>query len=315
MSRILRTALAAFALATAPLAVVAAPQTAHAQTTAPKPNILVMGEDADTDSVPRGNRVFNRVIQALAEDMNVAGYNVYDETAIAMGITQPNRVRRRDAELIDIARSVSTPVDVVAIFSIYASASDSAYSDIKRPNIRIPGRLLNVRTGQQIGSFEVSGLQLPPLPVACDRECVLEKVGDSASTLGTELSAALTSKLDGFIAPAATGGLSGTVSKEPTTGALADPNCGGLPTAYVLRFDGFDEAEITALEEYIAAYSCVSSQRPVRASARSAEYWYETRSDAARLNRNLRLTVEHMGLGAQVGFAGNTFVVKKVATR
>ncbi|WP_331317679.1 hypothetical protein [Methylobacterium mesophilicum] len=163
-----------------------------------KPNVVVMGEDADEDAVPRGNRIFQRVIHELSETMNLRGYNVYDETAVAMGFTQANRVRRRDAELIEVARAVQTPpLDVVAVFQIYASASKSPYSDIVRPEIRIPGRLLNVRTGQSLGSFEVAGLQLPPLPQGCDRECLLERVGAEAKTVGADLAAALTAKLDG----------------------------------------------------------------------------------------------------------------------
>ena len=71
-----------------------------------RPTIVVMGEDSDEDSVPRGNRIFQRVIAELGETMNVRGYNVYDETAVAMGLTQPGRVRRRDAELIDVARAI-----------------------------------------------------------------------------------------------------------------------------------------------------------------------------------------------------------------
>ncbi len=127
-----RTALAAFSLG---LAFVAGPALAQ-----PKPTVVVMGEDADEDSVPRGNRIFQRVIAELSETMNLRGYNVYDETAVAMGFTQPNRVRRRDAELIEVARAVSSPpLDVVAVFQIYASATKSAYSDIVRPEVRIPG--------------------------------------------------------------------------------------------------------------------------------------------------------------------------------
>ncbi len=36
---------------------------AQAQT---RPNLVVMGEDADEDSVPRGNRIFQRVITELS---------------------------------------------------------------------------------------------------------------------------------------------------------------------------------------------------------------------------------------------------------
>lgn len=189
------------AAVSAGLALVFALSAAPAQAQA-KPNVVVMGEDADEDAVPRGNRIFQRVIAELSETMNLRGYNVYDETAVAMGFTQPNRVRRRDAELIEVARAVSSPpLDVVAIFQIYASASKSAYSDIVRPQVRIPGRLLNVRTGQSLGAFEVAGLQLPPLPQGCDRECLLERVGAEAKTIAGDVASALTAKLDGFVAP------------------------------------------------------------------------------------------------------------------
>lgn len=306
------------ALALALLALAAAP--AHAQS--PSINIVMMGEDADEDSVPRGNRIYNRVVQALGEEMNVRGFQVFDETAVAMTITEPGRVRRRDAELIDVARAVQAPpLDVMGVFTIYASARDSSFSDVVRPAIRIPGRLLNVATGQQIGSFEVTGLQLPPLPVNCDRECLLENVGAEARVLAAELADALATKLEGFTAaPASATPLTALPlgkgdTPVVTTAPAAGSECGGLPTAYVIRFEGFDATEIAALEEYVNAYSCVAGVRPVRASARAAEYWYETRSDSARLNRNLRLTLEHMDVPGQVRFAGNSFVVTKVATR
>ena len=284
------------------------------------PTIVVMGEDADADSVPRGNRIFERVLPALAEEMNVRGFDVYDETAVAMGFTDAGRVGRTDAELIEVARAVGNPpLDVMVIFSIYASAQDSVYSDLVRPSVRIPGRLLNVATGQQIGSFEVTGLELPPLPVLCDRECLLETVGDSARLLAADLAVALTDKLEGFAAaPAAPAAPVGVVTgAAPVVIAPAAPGdeCAGLPTAFVVRVEGFEELEVSAMEEYLAAFGCAQGVRPVRAAARSAEYWYETRADSGRLNRNLRLMLEHMDVGGQVSFAGNTFVVTKVATR
>jgi hypothetical protein len=210
-------------------------------------------------------------------------------------------------------------VDVIVVFTIYASVREAAYADIVRPDVRIPGRILNVRTGQMIGSFEVSGLELPPLPVVCERECLLESVGDSAAILGAELSAALTTKLAGFVAAPATEVITSgaaVIVTEPTVSVVTPSDtCEGLPTAYVIRFEGFDTNEITALEEYINSYACVDSARPVRASDRLSEYWYETRSDSARLNRNLRLTLEHMGVDGQLRFAGNTFILTRIATR
>ncbi|KQP32956.1 hypothetical protein ASF27_16695 [Methylobacterium sp. Leaf102] len=287
-----------------------------------KPNIVVMGEDADEDSVPRGNRIFQRVITELSETMNLRGYNVYDETAVAMGFTQPNRVRRRDAELIEVARAVQNPpVDVVAVFQVYASASKSAYSDIVRPEVRIPGRLLNVRTGQSLGAFEVAGVQLPPLPQGCDRECLLERVGAEAKTIAADVAAALTAKLDGVVAPRRgtdAGGPAFTAPPLAGGAPAAVPGgeaCGGLPTAYTVKLSGFSAQEVQAAEEYMAAFRCYEHHRPVRSGGASAEYWYETRSDSARLGRNLRLMLEHMSAPGQVQFSGNIFVISRVATR
>jgi hypothetical protein len=309
-----------FLLAAAVLAVAAplAPMRAAAQT---KPNIVVMGEDADEDTVPRGNRIFNRVIHELAEVMNVHGYNVYDETAVGMIITQPGRARRRDTEIIDVARAVQTPpLDVIAVFQIYASATKSTVSDIVRPNIRIPGRLLNVRTGQQIAAFEVPGLELAPLPQDCDRECLLERVGGEAKLVADELAQALTQKLSGFILPArganAVGGpapLSGSVTALVPAGD--GQGCANLPTAFVIRLTGFSTDEVQAIEEYLRAFGCYLHHRPIRSTASQAEYWYETRADSARLNRNMHLMLEHMSTAGQVSFAGNTFNITKLATR
>lgn len=309
-------------LSAAMLAVAAllAAEHAAAQT---KPNIVVMSEDADEDTVPRGNRIFNRVIRELAEVMNVHGYNVYDETSVTKGFTQPGRVRRRDAEIIDVARAVQTPpLDVIAVFQIYASATKSTVSDIVRPNIRIPSRLLNVRTGQQIAAFEVAGLELAPLPQGCDRECLLERVGGEARLVANELAQALTLKLSGFILPARGAGavgeptppLSGSVTALVPRGGDGQ-GCANLPTAFVIRLNGFSTSEVQAIEEYLRAFGCYLHHRPVRATVSQAEYWYETRADSARLNRNMKLMLEHMSTAGQVSFAGNTFNVTKLATR
>jgi hypothetical protein len=309
-----------FLLAAAAVLAVAAPLApvhAAAQT---KPNIVVMSEDADEDTVPRGNRIFNRVIHELAEVMNVHGYNVYDETAVAMGFTQPGRVRRRDAEIIDVARAAQTPpLDVIVVFQIYASATKSTVSDIVRPNIRIPGRLLNVRTGQQIAAFEVAGLELAPLPQGCDRECLLERVGGEAKLVANELAQALTLKLSGFILQAQGAGAVGEPPQSRSVTALMPAGdvqgCTHLPTAFVIRLNGFSASEVEAIEEYLRAFGCYLHNRPIRATASQAEYWYETRADSARLNRNMHLMLEHMSTPGQVSFAGNTFNITKLATR
>ena len=90
-------------LATGMAFAIAALSFAPAAVAQQQPNLLIMGEDADLDSVPRNSRIFNRVLRAIEAEMQAEGFAVYDETAVTMGITDPGRVGRTDAELITVA--------------------------------------------------------------------------------------------------------------------------------------------------------------------------------------------------------------------
>jgi hypothetical protein len=165
------------------------------------PNVLVVSEDADIDTVPRNHRIFNRVLEAISEQLIARGFHVIDETSVGLEITEPNRVRRRDAELIEVARAFDRPpIDVLVIFQIYASVQTGKFSDIARPRIRVAGRMLTIRGNQRLGSFEAGDdLEFPPLPRHCDRECLFERLGTEAKLVGTSVGAALATKLAAYL--------------------------------------------------------------------------------------------------------------------
>lgn len=272
-----------------------------------QPNLLIMGEDADQDTVARNSRIFNRVIRALEAEFQADGFRVYDETAVSMSVTDPQRVRRTDAELITIARRIQdAPIDAIVVFQIYASTEKNPFADIMDLRVRIPGRLLNAQTGQALANYEISygPNDLPPLPPGCSRDCVLEHVGDQARRIAADVGAVLSTHLD-FLSPAAAA--APAISGEPTREA-----CVGLSTAYTLTFRNFEYEEITMIEEYLASFSGYEHHRPTRSGAREAVYWYETCSDPARLNRNLRLMSEHMGVEVRLGMVQNRFEIDKI---
>ncbi len=271
-----------------------------------QPNILIMGEDADQDTIPRNSRIFNRVLRAMESEMQAMGFRVYDETAVTMGITDPGRVRRTDAEVITVARRVQdVPIDVATVFQIYASAEQNPFADITDLRVRVSGRLLNVPTGQALANYEVSygPGDLPPLPPQCNRECQLENVGDHAGRIGADVARALAVHLD-FLSPTA-----------PATGAVitgtapAPDGCVGMTTAYTIILRNFSADQVTQVEEYLVSFSGYDHHRPMRASGTEATYWYETCSDQARLNRNLRLMTEHMGMTVEMRMVGNRFEI------
>lgn len=288
-------------LAVSTIAVLTNACTSHPSHAAEMPNLMVMGEDADRDTVPRNSRVFKRVLSALTNELHNDGFNVYDETAVTLDDFAQGRARRTDAELIDIARSVKRPpIDVATIFSIYANARKRSYTTTIRT--RIEGRLLNVKTGQSLGNFEVELPQPANAPVDCDRECVLETVGRNADVLAQDLGAVLTTKLAYIV----DGGPS--VRATAATGS-------NLPTAYSLEFSGFTPNEISQIEECLVAFSGYKHHRSVTSSMRRNDYWYETRSDSARLNRNIREMLAYLDLEGRVSFAGNRFGIEKITLR
>lgn len=296
---------------------------AHAQSPNSRINLLVMSDDADPDTVPRNNRIFNRVQLQLSEYLNTRGFQVYDETSLALGITQTARVRRRDAELIEIARAVSTPIDAMVVYQIYASARRAVAADIRFPEIRIAGRVLNVRSGQFIAAFEVGGFQLPALPNPCSAECLLETVGSQSRVLAADLGAAIAQKLEGFARPgggAAAVGKDGIVLGGGAGGGAAPVAAGGegcnnLPTDFMIQLRDFTAAEVDRIESEFVRWGCYRAHRATQMTSTSADFFYSTSADSARLTRNFRLMLELVGLNGQVNFSGNRLVVSKVATR
>lgn len=295
---------------------------------ADQPNLLIMGEDADEDTVPRHNRAFNRVNDALRTRMMEVGFKVYNETAVTMEMTNPGRVRRTDAELITVAQSVtSVPIDVVVAFQIYAQSRKAAYGDINQLQIRVRGHMLQMQTGRDLGVFEASvgPRGLKPLPVNCNRDCVLEHVGNEARIIANDVGTVLARQLDA---------LSPTAPKAPTMAAVAAPppvsapapapvtapapmaaaqGCTGLSSAYMLVFTGYEPSEMHSVETMITSFQGYERHRPVRTQNRYAEIWYESCSDRARLERNVRVLTEQFSGQSRVAYSGSRFEIEKIA--
>ena len=288
------------ALCAASMLAACATEGASAQT-AGRPNLLVIGEDADTDTVARNNRVFDRVLRAIQGKMNEAGFNVYDETAVTLGTLAQDRVRRDDGEVIEVCRAVRTPpLDVAAIFSIWP---DTRRSDIATyVSARVEGRLLNCRSGQFLGHFEQK-FDNVTLPLRCPRECVLESVGEQAKVIGRDVAHVLARKLEWLL----------TATPPPPPDPVSPD--GGLPMQFTLVFDNFTASDVDALEEYLAAFGGYRGHRPIDASATRQRIWYETTSGDAKLRRNLSRMLEYEGVEAVVNFSGNTFTVEKIGLR
>ena len=279
-----------FAIAVVLLAaLIALPQAAGA---VDKPNILIMGDDADADAVPRHSRIFKRVLDAIAGELHIDGFDVFDEVAITLEDFAQDRSRRSDAEVIDIAKSVTRPpIDIVVLFSIYASADELKYTT--KVKARITGRLLNTKSGQRLGNFEIESPNNWVAPADCPRECILEVVGKHSRNLAKDLGAVLAIKLGDIVDAGAT----------QAAGATA-PAAVDIGDAYTMVLSGFTPEEVMDMEEYLVVFSGYKTHRPAYSGTRHHELWYETTSTSSRLVRNLNKMLEHLAVRGRVNLFG-----------
>jgi len=147
---------------------------------------LIVGEDADEDSIPRFSNTFVRVLGALTEKLNAAGFEVFDETEANLGNFFQDRVRRTDADLTELAASVSeSPIVLALSLSIFATSDDRDY--FTRIRTRVIGRLINVENGHRLGGVEVGGPRPLNAPLNCARDCVLELVNRHSKELSNHV--------------------------------------------------------------------------------------------------------------------------------
>jgi hypothetical protein len=268
-----------------------------------KSSVLVMGEDWDEDTIPRKTQIFERVIDAVTNQLQQDGFKVINETMATGSAYVQGRVRRTDAELYKLAKAIKTPpIDAVLTFKIYPQFN--ADTTTTWMNALVTGRLLNVSTNESLGNFEVTLPEDVATEPKCNksRTCALKYMGMHARVLGQELGAALSVKLK----RASMRGPSGSSTTEKANAEA------GLPQAYKLTFDNFNTKEFNQLEEYLVAFSGYDTHKVIQSTSRNTVVWYETTSDDARLKRNMRKMLDFMGVQGQVNCVNRTCKVKKI---
>ena len=266
-----------------------------------KINVMVMGDDADLDSVSRNNRVFNRVLAELQNQMNFGGYDTFDERAVTGANFRQDRVRRTDSEVIQIAKlQTRPPVDVVILFSIFPRAEQTRSTTLI--SARVTGKILHIPDGRVLGNFEVKSPSDWTAPFDCNRDCLLEAVGDKAQILARSMGDVLVAMLD-------------------DQAKVGKPAAGGGPPAVIastvtLTFENFTDEDRLLIEEYMVAFSGYQTHRAIYVTARYAEYSYKTKADSAELVRKLTTMLDRMGISGRVtGGSTGEYQVTKIQSQ
>ncbi len=264
------------------------------------PRLMIVGEDADKDTIPRNNRVFKRVINAISNEMVNRGFDIKDETALTHMTHVQGRTRRNDAELIQIAKDAG--IDVLIIFSIYPNVKQNSNS--VRATARVEGRLLSVWDGSRMGNFESEPQQYQLVPSPYSRNDVLESVGKMSKIIGADVAAVLADRLEGYYpeGDGSGGGGNGGVSSA------------GRIKEWTLVFDGFTDDDMLDVEDYLTIFTGYDSHRPKSNALNTSshhEIWYNTSIDSAHLKRNMVKMLRKMNMKGRVYISGQEVKVVK----
>ncbi|OEU68767.1 MAG: hypothetical protein BA863_06495 [Desulfovibrio sp. S3730MH75] len=263
------------------------------------PRIMIVGEDVDKDTIPRDSRVFKRVLNSISNELINRGFDVRDETALTHQTHVQGRIRRNDAELIQVAKDAG--IDVLTIFSIYPNVKSNANS--VRVTARVEGRLLSVNDGARMGNFESEPQQYQLVPSPYSRNDVLEAVGKLSKIIGADVGAVLGDRLDQYHPD---GGSSG--------GGGGGVSSAGRLIEWTLIFDGFNDDDMLDIEDYIIIYTGYDSHRPKSNALNTSshhEYWYKSSIDSAHLKRNMVRMLRKMNMKGRVYISGNELKIVK----
>ncbi len=316
----------------------------------PTINVLVVQEDWDEDSLIRNNRIQNAVLNTLNQTLHAPAYqsvlqrygidgmDVYDETFLTLDFYQQDRQRRRDEELISIARTVNNPeMDVLVPYTIYARAVTDPYTQIVKLQMSLNYRALNIRDGRWMGGDNLdidtagvpftgcaTGINGTPADPHCVKEFVSQYGEQLARNAGNKLAIQLAGQLgraygtapsQGSVVDPNAGGTNAVVNDE-TMAYQAVAGCGNIPTTFQVQWIGFEQRQVNAIEEHMNFWKCALDTDVTDSDFSQITFSYKTRADKARVIRNIRLMLELLGQVAEPRTEGsNTIVVEALGIR
>jgi hypothetical protein len=268
---------------------------------AAEPIVLILGEDWDKDSIPRKNQAFDRILRAVSSKLRHEGIRVLDEALVMQKNFIRGRVRRTKEEVFQIAKGVKTPM-IDAVASLKISWRIKATAGKILIDTQFTGNIINASTGDDIGNFYETFSLPTEKSCAVHRDCVMTTIGDPVHELGQKVGAVIANHLRrAMVVSRPDGEETGTRSSDPT-----------ILRAYKITFDNFGSTDFNHAEEFMVAFSGYHRHEIILAMMRRFEITYETRSEDAKLKRNLRKMVAYMGIDASVKCIKNTCTISKL---
>ena len=246
--------------------------------------VLVMGEDSDRLSIPRGDNVFKRVLGELKNSMLRKGYTIVDEEMIAATLGWEITDRRPKTELIQVAKianesdNANLRTRVMAIFSIYATKKELKFT--QKVNTRLEGELYDSVTNKFLGSFELPKATYPA-PKDCNNICINEVVGEKAREIATSLGDVLAKKLK--------------LMERKSTGEGFSAGSSNLKTTYTVTLKHFSTKQYLMFKKGLKNAPGYSSLETMSKTSAVRKLAYDSTSSASDIEENILETLMESG--------------------
>lgn len=255
--------------------------------------VLIVAESA-TDSLPSQHPAWQRVDQAIAEELTAAGFSTYDKAALGLTLACAKQPcgNRPVADYVRWAKEQQGGIDLIVIYSI--NATEQRGAAVKRWQVRVPGRMVDVATAEVVNQWRGGEDELSDQPGGCGEACLRDWLADRLADTGANVGAVLAEQLRSY-------------TRE---------------FVYQAQINGLALAEFDRLEAALRSapgYSGGSlTMRQVRDMHRewlhtraSRSYEFRTPLGAGQLNVLLNGVLDDAGIDAAVRYSGREFSVER----
>jgi len=259
-------------------------------------NVLIMSEK-NSDSSQHGNNKSTRLVtNSLVNQLNTAGFNVYDETVVTLDDFNMNFDSYNRRDLIEIARNIqSVDIDYLVLLNIDEVIKQSPYT--QHVSSEVYATTLALDSGKVLNTSQITSRKIPA-PTSCLSNCINEKVRDSLKGISGELAYKIINALP----------QEQCAVKSKNTPILATNN-------FSIVFDGFNGNEYSLIEDHLMQLSEFKGLRLVESSLTNTEIMYSYAKNKSHLMRAIRAGLTRMNLPNQIRFFSDRIVVTKISLR
>ncbi|MDF1726333.1 MAG: hypothetical protein P1U53_01160 [Sulfitobacter sp.] len=259
--------------------------------------VVVMGEDVDSDSIPRSNEVYKRVVAELQQSLIRENITVIDEDMIAVRLGFSYNQFRNKQELIQTLSVANDTTDATVrsrlgvIFAIFPNIQELSMT--RKLTVRVRGKIYDLKTLRALSSFEVSApeaITLSQDPSMCNRLCVEERAGEVAIDLARELGAVLSQKLHIVVEDE---GYGSDLTGSPSGNAAAGD--GVLQSVYTVEFNLMKNSDVLRAVRAMEA-SVVREIELIKSNNTQRIYSVTTNKDLGDLEERIMLILLDLGV-------------------